>query len=35
MPTFLIFKGPGMPVARYEGGQADKIREFAENNKDA
>ena len=35
MPTFLIFKGQGAPLARYEGGKADKIREFIEQNKDA
>ena len=34
MPTFLIFKGPGAPIGRYEGGKVDKIREFAEQNKD-
>uniref|UniRef100_A0A7S3HY81 Thioredoxin domain-containing protein n=2 Tax=Choreotrichia TaxID=141411 RepID=A0A7S3HY81_9SPIT len=34
MPTFLIFKGPGAPIGRYEGGKADKIREFAVENKD-
>lgn len=35
MPTFLIFKGPGMPSARYEGALPDKIREFANEHKDA
>ena len=34
MPTFLIFKGAGMPAARYEGALPDKIREFAVNSKD-
>ena len=34
MPTFLIFKGPGAPLAKYEGAKPDKIREFVENNKD-
>ena len=34
MPTFLIFKGPGVPT-RYAGGQFAKIREFVETNKDS
>ena len=35
MPTFLIFKGMGAPVGRYEGAKVDKIREFIVNNKEA
>ena len=34
MPTFLIFKGPGAPIGKWEGGKVDKIREFLETNKD-
>ena len=33
MPTFLIFKGMGAPVGRYEGALPAKIREFMENSK--
>ena len=33
MPTFLIFKGPGAPLGKWEGAKVDKIREFAENHK--
>ena len=35
MPTFLIFKGMGAPLGKYEGAKVDKIREFIVNNKDA
>ena len=33
MPTFLIFKEAGAPLDKYGGASVDKIREFAENNK--
>ena len=34
MPTFLVFKGMGAPLARYEGALVPKIREFIEANQD-
>ena len=34
MPTFLIFKGPGAPIGKYEGGRFENIKAFAEENKD-
>ena len=35
MPTFLVFKGPGAPAARYEGALPNKIEEFIIEHKDA
>ena len=31
MPTFLVFRGMGAPLGRFEGVKLDKIREFLVN----